>query len=323
MDIRYIGVFVLSFAPIYSLIKPYLIYAVTPIHAGIGKGAEEYVDLPVQRDALGLPCIWGSSIKGAMRTVFRVKKGSDKASDEEKLIFGPEREYGHEHAGALTLLDARLFLVPLPSLKGGFVFATTGLMLERCKSIFEIADMGSFVKKIENLKSFLDQSKKALTSSDTIVLNGKVWIRDKAFETETSKAKDIESLFKDIFMNLALPISINTIIERIVVLPDEEGMRVLSRSTFSITRVALDYRKKTAIPGALWDEEYVPESSMFITALLLSNSRFREGISKDAQTLFRDLMEGLSAIDNRDFYLILGGHETIGKGIVKFCGWKP
>jgi hypothetical protein len=51
---------------------PYLLFAVTPIHAGIGREEEEYVDLPIQRDFLGLPVIWESSIKGALRTNYRI-----------------------------------------------------------------------------------------------------------------------------------------------------------------------------------------------------------------------------------------------------------
>ncbi|RLF01570.1 MAG: type III-B CRISPR module RAMP protein Cmr4, partial [Thermoprotei archaeon] len=33
---------------------------VTPLHVGAGRGLEEAVDLPLQRDNLGLPVIWGS-----------------------------------------------------------------------------------------------------------------------------------------------------------------------------------------------------------------------------------------------------------------------
>jgi CRISPR/Cas system CMR subunit Cmr4 (Cas7 group RAMP superfamily) len=40
-----------------------------------------------------------------------------------------------------------------------------------------------------------------------------------------------------------------------------------------------------------------------------------------AEKLFEELMSTLKSKDKKDFYLVLGGHETIGKGIVKFCGW--
>ena len=35
----------LSLAPTYSLVKPYLLFTVTPVHAGIGRGVEEHVEL--------------------------------------------------------------------------------------------------------------------------------------------------------------------------------------------------------------------------------------------------------------------------------------
>ncbi|MEN2975494.1 MAG: type III-B CRISPR module RAMP protein Cmr4, partial [Candidatus Caldarchaeales archaeon] len=279
----------MSLAPVYYITKPYLIYALTPLHAGIGKGFGEHVDLPVQRDSWGIPCIWGSSIKGALRTTFR---NIANKMDIEKLIFGPERERAHEHAGALNILDARLFLSPTTSLKYGFIYITTSLLLERTKMIFELSGKQDFVHILKNLIEISSRNGKAFVSNNEIALDNKVWIGDKVFECDTTKSEDVRKSFENILKDVNIPISLNMIIDRIVILPDRYGLQILSRSTSSITRIGIDYRKKTVRTGALWDEEYVSESSMFTTAILMSNPRIEETKETwNAETLFNDLMK--------------------------------
>lgn len=309
----------MSLAPVYRIIKPYLLYALTPIHAGTGRGFEEHVDLPIQRDSWGIPCIWGSSIKGAIRTAFR---HSGNGRDLEKLIFGPERERAHEHAGALNILDARLFLIPTTSLKYGFIYITSALLLERTKTIFELSGKSEDIEIINKLIETSYEINKALVSNAELSLDDKVWIGDKVIECDITKSKDVRAFFENLLKNVNIPIASKIVADRIVILPDRLSLQILSRSTFSITRIKLDYSKKTVIEGALWEEEYVPESSMFTTAILMSDSKGKEDKeSKEAETLFDGLLSGLRAKNGRDFYIVLGGHETIGKGIVKFSGW--
>lgn len=312
----------MSLAPIYNIVKPYLIYALTPVHAGTGKGFEEHVDLPVQRDSWGIPCIWGSSIKGALRTAFKL---SAKNEDVEKLIFGPERETAHEHAGALNILDARLFLIPTVSLKFGFVYVTTNLLLERTKTLFELAEKSDYVQLLNSIIEASYQCDKALVSSNEMVLDGKVWIGDKTFDCDTTRTDLVRTQFRKLLEEVDIPVNYEMIADRIVILPDKYGLQILTRSTVSITRIRLDYRKKTVIAGALWDEEYVPETTMFTTAIMMAEPRKEEEEKKEtetAETLFKKFMEGVGSKDGKNFYIVLGGHETIGKGVVKFCGWK-
>jgi CRISPR-associated protein Cmr4 len=307
----------MSLAPIYSFVKPYLVFAITPVHAGVGRGLEEHADLPVQRDSLGIPCIWGSSIKGALRTAFRQGKGN-KLDNVEKLLFGPERERAHEHAGALNILDAKLFLCPISSLKCGFALVTTKVLLERARALLELAGIVK-EEKLRGLVNLLSSSGKTLVSSNDLTLDGKVWLGDKVFEVDAELTNDVKVLLEDLLKDIKIPLSIDTVSNRIVILQDADGLQLLSRATTSITRTALDYQRKTVKEGALWDEEYVPDMSMFITAILISNPRSEP--SMNAEQLFKELMSTLKSRDEKDFFLVLGGHETIGKGIVKFCGW--
>jgi len=305
---------------------PYLLFAVTPIHAGIGREEGEYVDLPIQRDFLGLPVIWGSSIKGALRTTYRIKKTKAGSSgeptetlgeDEESIIFGPERERAHEHAGSLLIIDAKSFIVPVPSLKGVVSFATCPLMLENAKKVFELCDRSDLATKVHEIIKLSKCEEKAIVSSNKIVIDEKVLLRDTVFNVTVED--ELRQKINNLFSNLNIPISKDFISERIALLPDDEGVPFLSRSTMSITRIALDYRTKTVKGGALWTEEYVPEYTMFVTALIALPPRKPDvsaGPSAIIEALRRVIADG-----QKDFYIILGGHETIGKGIMKFCGW--
>ena len=89
--------------------------AETSIHAGAGQSVGA-IDLPIMREAHSdWPCIHGSAVKGALRA-----RAEDRALDNVHLIFGPDTNNASDHAGALTVGDARLVLLPVRSLTGHF-----------------------------------------------------------------------------------------------------------------------------------------------------------------------------------------------------------
>jgi len=295
----------------YEKIEPYLMYALTPLHAGTGRGYQGYVDLPIQRDWLGLPTIWGSSIKGALRSAF--KRAPSTTVKEERIIFGPERERAHEHASAVAVLDAKLLFIPVRSLRGTYAYITTPLMLRNALSIAEL-------KNDENLKNALNtligacKDGRGVAVSKILTINGKVYLRETEFavDTEPSLLNPLKQVVGKVFDEECL--------RRVIILPDDLGIDFVSRSTMIITRVALNYQRKTVKEGALWDEEYVPETSVFIIALLASHPR-AENPPEDLRTaddVLKKLLTALRARNDGTFYLALGGHETIGKGLVKF-----
>jgi CRISPR-associated protein Cmr4 len=83
------------------------------------------------------------------------------------------------------------------------------------------------------------------------------------------------------------------------------------------TRIAIDYEKKVARVGALWTEEYLPEFSIAYSLILVSKPRKSNDKIKTASDVIKSLLEGLGG-NLDEFSLILGGDETIGRGIVKF-----
>ena len=113
----------------------YLLYLYTesPLHAGAA-GAEGSLDLPIQREATtGYPVVWGQSLKGALRAA-----GQDAGWDQGSVdrVFGKAVQRDGEpgvnpSAGLLTVGDAQLVALPVPTLRRTFAWATSSMALAR------------------------------------------------------------------------------------------------------------------------------------------------------------------------------------------------
>ena len=115
------------------------LYSVTPVHAG--SGAElSVIDLPIQRERhTGFPVIWGQSLKGVLRRAYEKSENGVKT----EVIFGPSTERAHDHAGAVSVGDAKILLFPVRSLKGVFAYVMCPIVLERFKRDLELAGMNN------------------------------------------------------------------------------------------------------------------------------------------------------------------------------------
>ena len=84
--------------------QPFLLHALSPIHAGTGH-AVDVIDLPIARQrATGIPFVPGSSLKGVLRERHRTTD----PPDTWRAIFGPDTANASDHAGALGAgLNAR------------------------------------------------------------------------------------------------------------------------------------------------------------------------------------------------------------------------
>src|SRR5690625_3239744 len=102
----------------YSQAKPFLLHAITSVHAGSGSEIG-IVDLPIQREKhTNYPKIEASTLKGAIRSHIEANLDSDELSDFE-LVFGskPTSHDENVQASAIAFSDARILLFPVRSLK--------------------------------------------------------------------------------------------------------------------------------------------------------------------------------------------------------------
>src|SRR5262249_11585540 len=115
------------------------LHALTALHPGSG-AALGTVDLPVQRERhTHWPTVAGSALKGILRDACREQvkasyQGDRKQADESAAItqlFGPPTQPSAEHAGSVSVTDARLLAYPVRSLKGVFAWVTCPAVLER------------------------------------------------------------------------------------------------------------------------------------------------------------------------------------------------
>ena len=310
----------------YEIADIMLIRAVTNLHPGVGRTGE-IVDLPVQKDNLGFPIIYSSSIKGALKSAFW---HFDK--DYAKAFFGPEPEEREEFTSAIAILDAFTIVFPVRSLEGVYAFATSPLLLHRLNEYIRMAGREEECKYVSKLLELNISGRKCYTSTEAaklLKLNVKglenKLIINEEIEAEIDYQKDNEIRGLEQFLNIEKG--------RLVLLNNNEALRAIERSLVRVTRIAIERKRKTVKEGMLWTEEYIPRNTVFATLTLYSKAKFSEKFldkirSEGGDEKFKRLekLQGDAEAVRKEFHellgkshflLIIGGNETIGRGIVE------
>jgi CRISPR-associated protein Cmr4 len=330
------------------------------LHPGAGRfGATEVVDLPVQRDEFGFPTIWSSSLKGVLRSSFelRARSQTDEAkqvADETfvRAVFGPEPASPEvsEYSSAISVLDARLLMIPARSLKGVWCYLTSPHLLNYYRVYLEVAseyapqlktNLEGVKKLVEAAESAFkskgaDADRTALVSDERCVIRSDQ--RSVIVLNEEEFAAEVRSELAGIW-NL-LPTGIEQ--RSIAVVTDDAAERLVRKSLVVQPRVRLDYERKTVSRGGLWDEEYLPQHTLMVSLIVArqprqSLSKIAERIAKnlresenEAKELVDKALKSLSDLDATAILsklselksAVLGGKETVGKGVAKLL-WYP
>lgn len=313
-------------------------YAITPLHPGTGR-SPGLVDLPIQRDPLGYPMIYASGLKGALKSLCARKIGNKcidtrtgriKCNDGECgvccCLFGPEPGEGEKGAGLLSVLDFTIFAVPIPSIDKGYLYITSPYISRRSLGVLDILlandiennELKYFKELIERI-AYTDPNKYYTTSKGERVgiLHSSINTEPLPFDGDLSK---INNLLKNVGPMLS------DFTNRLVIVPDNVATQLIDKGIMRITRVRLRIDVKTAAKGNLWTEEYLPIGTFLIGGLIASIPRRNEYCSKYmneaeicdeecAKKIIGDFKEKLGIKDAA--YMIVGGKETIGKGLIK------
>ncbi|MDX1992633.1 MAG: type III-B CRISPR module RAMP protein Cmr4 [bacterium] len=292
------------------------IYTESSLHAGVGSTVS-VIDLPIQRErTTQFPIVQGSGIKGALRS--QVKADSESRDAYINLIFGGEDETENgdgsrkksSYAGAVSVGDARIVLFPVRSLAGVFVYITCPAVLARVKR-----DVPSFpeLKQAVAMDSALVTGKSAVSASNRVVLE------EFSFTAQPNSTVDQIALW---LANNALPQTDEYRYWReklqtsLVILHDDAFRDFVQTSTEVVTRVRLDYAKKTVINGALWTQEALPSDTLLMSAVIVRSTRsqviLNEGQSFSPASVVGWLHD-TSVVPSR---IQLGGDETTGSGMV-------
>ncbi|OYT56516.1 MAG: type III-B CRISPR module RAMP protein Cmr4 [Desulfurococcales archaeon ex4484_217_2] len=285
--------------------------ALTPIHAGMGRGTLEHVDLPIQRDEFGFPTIWASSLKGSLRGNLRryVPKTQQELEcfkSYYRAAFGPEPGFREEmFPAAISLFDARLLFLPARSLKGIWVYVTSPHLISYLNTYAEIVGRSPV-----GLKGVVTP----LTSRDEILLENSKAILN---ELDIVNMKVSKNIVDNLFGKILPSNILSRIKSKGLVIVDDDTMSVISRRSMLIQyRVRLKHPAKVVVPGALWSEEYLPQETILVSGIICRplTKAVSEKCGKKYESICEWLKEKLQEIGG---VIWLGGKETIGKGVIK------
>jgi len=311
----------------YSSAQLLSIATLTPLHTGVGRTGT-VVDLPVQRDPLGFPIIYASSLKGAVKSHVYLSGG------KFRELLGPEPGDDEKYSSPISFTDAKLVFMPIRSGKSSPVMVTSKRMLDYAIDILELIEflkesngeeanleeVKDLKETLRKLRSIEPTSGKATSiSRDPIVRVNRgeeVIIGGERFAVEF---KELDGINLELLSRLNVD-SFSTAMKRIIILSDDDILRILEKGMIRLTRIRVDRERKVVRRGALWTEELIPQGSLFLAGILMSEGRRRTLESNESSgesiDLRGELANSLGIKDNKG-YLFLGGKETVGRGIVK------
>ena len=289
------------------------LHALTSVHPGSGT-ALGTVDLPVQRERhTHWPNIAGSALKGILRDASRerireeeqIERKEADGHDKLTAVFGPPSGNSSEHAGAISITDARLIAFPVRSLKGVFAWVTCHGALTRLKRDAAIVNLTCDVAEIgpDTNQAILCSGSPCLCPDNQIVLE----------EFLFSKAEGDASLIAKWMADNLLPSTDSyastreRIKKQLVILSDDDFTHFAKQATEVLARVGLDYQTKTVKDGALFYQEFLPAETLFYSVVIANSARTRK-----EQTSASNVLQTVD--DHLPGVLQVGGDETTGKG---------
>ncbi len=286
------------------------LYAVSPVHMGASQ-AVGLIDNPIQRERhTGHPCFAGSGIKGAVRHGFEALGGAKGLID---ALFGPDAGASELHAGAVSFGDAQLVLLPVRSLKGGYVYATCPQALSQAHRLLGLIGIAVDWPVLVVDEGHCLVANPALLSGDNLHLE--------AFEYQARVSQQLPSVSTDLAAktlpgDAAYAYFRDKLKTDLVVLSDTDFAYFAQNAMLVEPHVRINSETGTADDGGLFYTENLPPESLLVAPMLASQTR--TGKKKDEKAEWEDAMGVLlkikNVIDGR--LLQIGGDATTGRGLV-------
>lgn len=288
-----------------------MVYAITSLHVGMGRSSG-VVDLPIQRDPQGFPVIFSSTFKGALKqhcgTVHNAINNNGRIDCSKAKVccclFGGEGVGGEgetDVTSVVSISDLYPLAIPVPSLDKGYVYLTSRYLISTITDLFKAVN---YKEGVEFLRSIVPQEDKVTVGTDIMVPLVKV-----------------PSSLLDTLSNLG---SIANKLKEGIAVEEDDSKAVLEieKGIIKYTRNRINMSTKTVLSGSLWTEEYLPHGSIFAGIMFLNTPRRNNYCNDDSDKnkvcddeCARQRLNEF--IKDKEFYLNVGGKETIGKGLVK------
>ena len=290
--------------------------AQTSIHAGTGSNTG-VIDLPIQREGHnGWPCVFGSSMKGALRTRAESQYGKD--NNSVICVFGPTTQNASDHAGAIMVSDARLLLLPIRSLTSQFKWVTCPDALGRFKR-----DVARFGMKA------LQDTIPSVTGNNAVVpqqtKDGALFLEEYRFDAKT---QNLDTLITSLANLMQRDDAVTALQQQLVIVSDDMFAHLCQHATPVNAHIAIDSDTKTVRNGALWYEETLPPETLLYVGLSAVQARMPKKDKQDnPETLPMPadaILQAVTGLFIDKPWLQIGGNETVGMGwcAVKALGGK-
>jgi CRISPR-associated protein Cmr4 len=281
----------------------YWLHALSPTHAGIGRGVG-YIDLPIDRDRVtGWPVIRGSAFKGVWADYYRATDAARKQDPVLKAAFGIA-DGDNSNSGALIPSDAKLVCLPVRSFRGTFAWCTSPLCLQMLRRTLALSNVLDPPASPSTLADDV-----AHHAKDSVLLEGaQIFLEDldfKAQECATATAW-AESISGWLFPTENDPWRME-FQKRFVVLPDTAFDFLCETGTEVQTRVRIEDETKTVADGALWTEESLPAETILAGIVQCDRVFGRNGEDVTPTGL-------LNRFAKDSLTLQIGGKATVGRG---------
>ena len=268
-------------------------------------------------------------------------KCNDSQCEEICKLFGREPHVGREEfSSSVSFTDLSLLLVPIPSPDKGVVFATSPLLISRAQSLLSHLETnqqgGDLIQRFKNMVETLGEPARTANQScreNPCILpsfelgagtNGTITLFTDNYPALADRCIDCQSIkeaIEAISPHMPMYSIYNDIENRFVIVPDALFPLLVDRALIRQTRIRLNRFTKTVSKGALWTEEYIPPGTLFIGALFYNTPRPAYKNAREAKKRMLTVLglnQGQNQQDNpAQIDVMLGGKETVGKGLVR------
>lgn len=308
-------------------------HCLTPLHNGSGQGLGT-LDRPIIREVTtSHPYVQSSTIKGALKAYVEVfKDGQGKPIDRKQVTdaFGKGESDGNQ--GRLSFTDAQVLLLPVQSISGTFVWATSLFALSRLRRWLQVKTdtTSSLAKALTSLFAVVPHGNPEVACGGE--LNGEGAFNDSCIRingdgpycihnllltpcTDTAARNAVASvataLAEQLYPN---PVDVfwkNLFKPRLLILDHDTFTEVAKHSTQVEANITIAESGVTK-DGSLRYTEFLPAETVLVSLYGLED-RPVAGIDHDSVELM--LMDTLP--DNAEVHLQFGGDESKGKGIAR------
>lgn len=290
---------------------------ITSTHPGSGTELS-YVDMPIQREGhTGYPKMEASTLKGCIRNHVSQQEGGQEREAIIERIFG-KKDSG-DFASAVSVTDARILFFPVKSAKGIMAWITCPMVLKRFFKDYQLA-YGEVLPVIWEVKSGAICGKECkinqrMNGKDVIMLEDYTFIVDKDEQFENFLQMLIEHLPDNV-------ITKEMILERAVILSDDDFSGFVKYSTEVNTRIRMDVKTGTVAENGLFTEEYLPPEAILYSLAFFSDTHQAQSEAGKAATLNRNQVKSEFLKLFPGGTIQVGADSTLGKGLMEVKMWE-